>query len=419
MNRRHLMLAGACALTARPAFAADNLETLAHDAWIYALPLVETAGQRAGVPSNRLVHRRVLADFRSRNVTTPNNDTLYSSAQLDLSAGPVTLVLPKFGPRYFSVQLMDAYTNSFSVLGTRTIGGDGGTFTIGLMGPASRKAIVSPTRHVWLLTRILITGPEELDTVHALQDAMRLTGPARPPAATFARRQAPWSEFLAAADKLMVLDPPPAADAPMLKRLALLGIGEGKFDASKFTAAEGVQIQAGLDRARTERRALPEGTRGKNGAVVGNFATDYELRALVAVTGLAALPPDEATYMRLTPPPGGFDGAKLSRLHFAANAMPPVDAFWSLTMYQPTADGQQFFIENSIGRYAIGDRTKGLVKNADGSLDIWIGAEDPGPERRANWLPAPRGVYTLSLRGYLPKKAMIERSWRPPPVTLA
>jgi hypothetical protein len=161
---------------------------------------------------------------------------------------------------------------------------------------------------------------------------------------------------------------------------------------------------------------LPEAARGRGGGVVGNFGTDYELRAQVAVTGLAALPPDEATYIRLAPPPGGFDGARPARLHFDAGNLPPVESFWSLTMYQPTPEGQLFFIENPIGRYAIGDRTKGLTRNPDGSLDIWIGADDPGPEKRANWLPAPRGPYALTLRGYLPKKAMIDRTWRPPPV---
>jgi hypothetical protein len=417
MNRRHLMLAGAAALAASPALAADDLTSLARDAWVYAVPLIETANQRAGVPPNRLVHRRVLADFRSRGVTTPNNDTLYSSAQLDLSGGPVTLTLPRFGSRYYSVQLMDAYTNSFSVLGTRTIGGQGGTYTIGLKGAKGPNLVVSPTPHVWLLTRILISGPEELDAVHALQDGMTLTGPARPPAPAFARRNAPWAEFLAAADKLMVADPPPTADKLMLERLAKLGVGQGRFDPTRFSTAEAAKIQAGLDGARADRRPLGDVVRGKNGAVVGNFGTDYDLRAQVAIGGLAALPPEEAAYMRVPPPPGGFDGSKLARLHFAAGGLPPVNAFWSLTMYQPTADGQLFFIENPIGRYAIGDRTTGLVKNADGSLDIWIGADDPGPERRANWLPAPKGPYALNLRGYLPKPAMIEGRWRPPPLT--
>jgi hypothetical protein len=152
--------------------------------------------------------------------------------------------------------------------------------------------------------------------------------------------------------------------------------------------------------------------------VVGNFGTDYELRAQVAVGGLAALPPEEAMYLPIRPP-AGVDGSRLVRLHFAADALPPVDAFWSLTLYQPTADGQLFFIENPIGRYAIGDRTKGLVKNFDGSLDIWIGADDPGPERRPNWLPAPKGPYSLNLRGYLPKKTMIDGRWKPPPLTPA
>ena len=150
-------------------------------------------------------------------------------------------------------------------------------------------------------------------------------------------------------------------------------------------------------------------------ADLGDFGQDYLFRARVAVGGLGALPRHEAMYMRAVAPGGRprfGDGAW--RLNFPPGQLPPVDAFWSLTMYEATAQGF-FLTENPLGRYAIGDRTKGLRRNADGSLDIWIARQDPGGGRTENWLPAPAtGPYIMSLRAYVPKDALLTGAYRIP-----
>ena len=156
--------------------AETDLKTAATEAWLYGLPLVEIAttrsrGQALGQSMNAFAHVRNLANHKHRAVTTPNNDTLYSSAHLDLSAGPVTITLPAAGERYLSLQLMDAYTNSFAVLGTRTTGPNGGTFT--LVGPTEAaegpRVVRAPTNHVWALARILVDGPHDLEAARGVQ----------------------------------------------------------------------------------------------------------------------------------------------------------------------------------------------------------------------------------------------------------
>lgn len=138
--------------------------------------------------------------------------------------------------------------------------------------------------------------------------------------------------------------------------------------------------------------------------------------------GLAALPPAEAMYMQPALPGSGrmIDGPGPWKLHFPAGRLPPVDAFWSLTMYEATPDGQFFLVDNPVGRYAIGDRTPGLKTAADGSLTLWIARADPGGERSANWLPAPAsGPFSLSLRAYLPKEELRDGRYRLPPLSPA
>jgi hypothetical protein len=146
-------------------------------------------------------------------------------------------------------------------------------------------------------------------------------------------------------------------------------------------------------------------------AGIGVYGTDYGLRASVALGGLAALPPQEAMYLSATGP--HLVGSTKMRLVFPPGQTPPVGAFWSLTMYEPTQEGRQFFVANPLNRYAIGDRSPGLAKNADGSLEILIQTTKPAG-REANWLPAPEGRFTLNLRAYLPKPALLEGQWEPP-----
>ena len=406
------------------------LSEAAREAWVYALPLIEVASTRTGTGAfgggiNELSHMRDLADHASRAVTTPNNDTLYSSAQLDLSRGPVTLTLPASGDRYLSVALMDAWTNNFAILGTRTTGTEGGTYR--LIGPeepgGGPGTVRSPTNHVWALARILVDGPHDLVAARAVQSGLSVQGPAFPPQPRRGGRSDPWQAYFAAADALMVENPPPATDGAVLARIAPMGLGEGSFDPARFSDEEAAAIEAGVAKARSTLHHYAPGKAGViNGwtypkAELGNFGQSYGFRALVALGGLAALPPVEAMYMRAVGEHRGlYDGTRPWRLHFQADKLIPVDSFWSLSLYEGTADGQFFFTDNPIHRYAIGDRTPGLTYNADGSLDIWISHERPAEGRRGNWLPAPAGPFALFMRAYFARPALLDGQYRLPAV---
>lgn len=412
-----------------------SLREAARDAWIYCLPLIEMAGARsrgltplpnAPIRVNLFGHARVLAGPDSRAVTTPNNDTLYSTAWIDLSGEPVTLVIPPTGERYFSLALMDMFTNNFAVLGTRTLGGEGATITLaGPRSPADPGVLRSPTNWVWALGRTLVDGPDDLAAAHAVQDGLRIIarqggrtpGPPTP-------RDAPWNAYFGYAQRLLADNPPPVTDMAFFRRIRALQLGPaGGFDRARFSDDEMDEAAAGVEDA----RALLRGGAGGSARAVGgwtypdphlgDFGQDYLLRARTALGGLAALPPAEAIYLRPVAPDGRglFDGPGRWRLRLPGPV--PVDAFWSLTLYEATPEGQFFLTRNPINRYAIGDRTPGLKRGRDGSIDILISREDPGPADRANWLPAPAtGPWSVSLRAYLPKPDLLSGAYRLPPL---
>ena len=377
-------------------------------------------------PINTIGNKRRLATPADQLVTTPNNDTLYSASWIDLAAGPVTITLPKTGRRYFSVALMDMYSNNFKVLGTRTTGEDGGTFV--LHGPQSEpsdpSAIRAPTPWVWLLARLLVDGPDDLRTAVALQRQIDVSGPqGRRPLRSVARN-APWNEYFARVQLLMNEDPPLASDATLLQRIAPLGLKPGgTFDGSRFTSAQAAEIEAGIKDAKKTCLSPMAGRTIKGWSYpktdLGDFGQDYAYRAHIAVDSLAALPVAEAMYMSAVNEEGdiALDSGKSWRLSFARDALPPVDAFWSITAYHITASGERFLIENPISRYSIGDRTPGLQRSSDGSLDIWLSTEDPGKHRTANWLPTPRGrPFSIVLRTYLPRAPLIAGAYDLPPL---
>ena len=436
MNRRELLaVAGVIGMVpaARAFAAAGDLRSAAREAYIYCLPLIEMAqararmlrgeagGQPAGV--NQFKPTRDLAGPQNRTITSPNNDTLYNNAWLDLTKGPVTLVIPPTGDRYISVALMNMYSDNDAILGTRTTGNGGGRYTI--VGPGQPgqgpNTVRLSTPHGWCLGRILNDGPADLPACHKVQDALTLHGPTGAAPPVYANRKSPWQDYFASAQQLLISDPPPAVDGVALQRMGLLGIGaRGGFDPSKFDAAAAREIAAGVAEAipaiaRGNAANIVQGWNYPRGAI-GYFGQDYLFRAGVALGGLAALTPPEATYLR----PVGDKGAGTPlngsyRLSFAAGKLPPVNAFWSLTMYEATPDGQFFLTPNRLNRYSIGDRTPGLKTNADGSLDIWIGRDDPGGDRTSNWLPAPAsGPFSISLRNYLAKFELLDGRWRAP-----
>ncbi|HUC66532.1 MAG TPA: DUF1254 domain-containing protein [Stellaceae bacterium] len=414
-----------------------GLEKDAFVAWLYVLPLIEMARARSlltgprrngqVVRINTIVHARQLAGPEEHAITAPNADTLYSSAFVDLTRGPVTVVLPETGARYFSVAVLDMYTNVDIVLGTRTTGGAAGTYR--LIGPHARpgsdRDLPLATPHGWLMARVLVDGEADLAEAHRVQDGLKVSGPETPPPPVYAARDAVWTEYFGSAQALLESDPPTfKAGYDAFDRVRRAG-SSGNFERGGYHADDARAMEAGVARA----RAWVESA-GKRGNFIdgwnyprpdlGRFGDNFLFRAAVALVGLGALPREEAMYMRAAGDDGTglFHGDGLYRLRLSQPV--PVKGFWSLTMYEATSDGQFFFTWNALNRYAIGDRTKGLARNADGSLDIWIGRQDPGGAKRPNWLPAPaRGPFALVLRAYLPQADLLDGRYRLPAITPA
>lgn len=424
------MLAAAAAALAGRATAATgraDLRRLGYDALIYLLPIYEMAAARArtlsdGREQNVFRHARKLATAKSWAVTTPNSDTLYSSAWIDLSEG-VDIALPKTGSRYFSLALMDAYSNNFAVLGgADRIRAD--TIRVTHDGPPGRGlTITSPTPMVWALARTYAGGEQDLPEAQAVQDQLRILTPpvANPGFAPAPARTDPLG-LLAYAQAALSANPPPELDRAMLRRLAALGFGVGgAFPPTGLTTAQLEEIRAGAAQALADLKV--DDGKPVQGWIyekpdTGDFGRDYLNRARVALTGLAALPLSEALYLKGAGdhPNGDYDGAVEHRIVFPRGALPPTDAFWSVTLYEPTADGQLFFFDNPQNIYSVGSNSGPLVAEPDGAVTVLISAKPPEPALRRNWLPAPVGPFRLQFRVYRPGKALLSGVYRVPPV---
>jgi hypothetical protein len=398
-------------------------------AYAYTFPYYEMARTRfvsaevQKLPVNTLNHRRALADHTARTVTTPNNDTLYSSAWLDLSAGPVELSVPHMpAGRYWSVQFMDASTRTAALIGSRHEGEGRLTVWIAREGdttepPAGVRVLRLPTRDVWMLGRIVVDGPHDLPAVHALQDGMVLrpvkAGPAPgAPVAPTVPRGSPTdgANYLAVVNDMLQRNGVPMADQDRFKRWAAFGLGTHTTaeQGTAFTAALpalNAALRSGAPRAATarvvQRWVYPN-------PAIGTYGTDHGLRAAVALSGLGALPPAEALYLNALTDSSGqpLHGTHRYRVRFPAQGI-GAQGFWSLSMYQIEPDGRLFFIDNPIRRYAVGNRSAGLVKHDDGSMELVVQAQEPAEAaQKANWLPAPAGPFRLSLRAYLPTAAL-------------
>lgn len=435
MNRRQFAQslttgAAALALGAPRAFAQSPASI--RDAFLYGFAPYEmarlAARSTAASGFNRFAHRTTLADHTARTVTTPNNDTLYSSAWVDLSGGPVEFVSPSVIGRYFSVAFMSAFTDNFRLVGTRATGGRGGRFWIvgpGFRGvaPAGVELIRSPTTDLWVLARILVDGASDLEAATAVQRRFTMT-PATADAIT-PRRVAPTSandahNFLAVVNESLWRSRNGSGPASRAARYRATGLGPVESDT--WDALPEVQRALWQGTITQTLGELKSGF-GKKGreiggwfypaANTGNFGDDDAFRAQIALSGIGALPPEEAVYLSAAKDAKGaeLNGAAAYTFSLPAGGA-PVDAFWSLTMYEPDADGRWFFIDNPIHRYAIGNRTPGLKVNADGSLAITLGADQPADT--SNWLPAPRGPFRVSFRAYLPRANLRSGQWTLP-----
>jgi hypothetical protein len=430
----------------------DDLRTLSYEATLYFYPLVTMdvtrlqainapAGTKPGFgPPNQFHHFRAFPTAEFRNVVRPNFDTLYSSAFLDLTAGPVILHAPDTDDRYYMLPLIDMWTDVFANPGKRTTGTDAKDFVVTGPGhtgelPEGLPVIAAPTPYVWIIGRTQTNGPADYDAVHKVQDGYRITpigeapnhvvdpdyNTSTEPLKIVNKMSA--ADFFGYAADLLAVNPPHPTDFSQLARIAKLGIMAGApFDASRFSTDQLAEIDAGRAAALQDMLAALNtlGTKidgwttfTETMGVYGNY---YFKRAVVTLVGLGANPAEDAVYPLLTADADGkpITGENDYVIHFDADKLPPAYAFWSVTMY----DAEGFQVANELERFAIGDRDP-LTYNADGSLDLYLQHANPGPERESNWLPAPLGPLGVTMRLYAPRREVLDGRWHPPAVQKA
>lgn len=439
----------------------ESYET-AKDAYIYAYPLMTmdltrrvttnvSSPQGVSAPMGQIAKLREYPNASFNAITAPNADTLYTVTWLDVSKEPWVLSIPDLKGRYALFPLLDGWTDVFQVPGKRTTGTGAQKYAItgpGWSGtlPAGVTEYKSPTGMVWLLGRIYCTGtPEDYAAVHALQDHMSVVPlssygkPYSPPPGTVdssldtktavrdqinAMDGASYFKHFA---ELLKTNPPSADDAAMVAKLAKIGIVPGQdFDVSKLdpSTADGIAKapKPAQDKiAAWMKESLVAGdAKLENGwtftTKTGLYGTNYLQRALITWFGLGANRPEDAVYPTSEGPDivQKYSGANKYVLHFDKGQTPPVDGFWSVTMY----NAQYFFVDNPLNRYNVSQRNK-FIMNADGSTDIYIQADSPGKAKEANWLPSPKDDFVLMMRLYWPKTtdpSILNGSWKPPQV---
>jgi hypothetical protein len=430
---------------------------VAISAYIYLYPLVTMeltrqqatnieAGKRPGCgPMNTFSHMREFPAAEFKTVVRPNFDTLYSSAWLDLTGGPV-VVSAGADPdgRYYELPMYDMWTDVFAVPGQRTTGTAAGSWAVVPPGwpgslPGGVDRIEAPTPHVWIIGLTQTNGPTDYPAVHKIQDAFCLTplshwGHEAPPMTAVIDPDVDLEtppleqvhsmsadEFFTRGLGLMRRHPPHLTDWSLLAQMRRLGLvaGAGFADLEADIRAALQDVPGAALQAM--QQAFPRLAKVVNGwqvnidtmGVYGNF---YVKRAVIAMVGLGANAPEDAVYPVLLSDADGhpLTGENDYVLHFDRDELPPVHAFWSVTMY----DAEGFQAANPLNRFAIGDRDA-LRYNPDGSLDLYLQHTSPGPDRDANWLPAPRGPLGVTMRLYSPKASVLTGTWTPPAVRRA
>ena len=441
-----------------PSLSVVEAINIAVDAYIYGYPLVTfemVRKQQTNVatadaehaPMGQMIKMRTYPAVDNHCCAAPNADTLYTEVWLDVSKEPWILGIPDMGDRYYIVPMLDGWSEVFNVAGSRTTGGKAQTYAItgpGWSGalPQGVTQVKSPTAMVWVLGRIYSSGtPEDYEAVHALQDRFSVVPlsaygkPYTPPSGvvdvgidmkTSVRKQVNDLDIIAyfkTLTELMKINPPTAQDAPILARMARIGLTPGRdFDPGKlgFLDYEALKIvpklavlEMGLHLTRQQTtNGWLYFTKG-----VGNFGTDYLLRGMANLLGPGWNRPQDATYplSQKDANDDEYDGANYKYVvRFEKGQLPPAEAFWSLTMY----GSDFFFVANSINRYDLAQRNR-LVANPDGSVELYIQAESPGIDKEANWLPAPNGKFVLVMRIYSPRAtqpSILDGSWTPPAV---
>jgi hypothetical protein len=438
-----------------------KLRDIGAQGFIYGLPIVmnygvmyEFAVDRSSsqfkAPFNRIANAHDVFTYKDTAVVTPNSDTPYSNIWMDLRAEPLVLSVPAVDPkRYYSVQLCDGNTYNYGYIGSRATGSEAGDYLVvgpswsGLVPAGIKRFFRSSTQFSLALYRTQLFNPADIDNVIKVQDGYKvqalsayLNKPAPPaaPAIDFPKfdKELAQSNFFEFLDFALQFAPLWPNEAEIRANLASIGVGPGKSRSFKdLSPDEKLEVAAGAkDGAVKIEAAAANSGKNVNGWRVGAgggdaqfYNGDWLKRAAVAKAGIYANDAVEATYpfTRADSEGAPLDGSQhVYALTFAADAPPPVNAFWSVTMY----DGKtQLLIENPINRYLVNSpMLPDLKKNADGSVTIYIQSKSPGADKEANWLPAPDGPMYLVMRLYWPKAAPPsilppgEGTWRPPGV---
>lgn len=461
MNTQQLscgLLIAMSLMTPHSAWADDELSDgavseIAIEAYLYAYPLlvmdvtrqVTTNASTAiagslNAPVNQFAHMRAFPDATFTDVVRANADTLYSSLWFDVRREPLVIHVPDSGGRYYLLPMLDMWTDVFASPGKRTTGTATQTFAI--VGPQWKGRIPqgidiirAPTATGWMIGRTQTDGTSDFASVHKFQDELTATPlsawgkdytPPKaslnpnistdPPTEQVARMGA--AEFFERFIELTSDNPPHAHDYPILARMKRIGLEPGKpFELSKAPP----RIQTALTKAiplahkKITGGLASAGTSVNNWGMIlppiGTYGTDYFRRAVIAYGGLGANVIEDAIYPSAFVDADGkpFDSEKAYVLHFKKDEIPPVRAFWSLTMY----NDKQAFADNPLNRYAIGDRDP-LTFNEDGSLTLYIQRNSPGKSKESNWLPAPKsGGFSMNMRLYWPKPEALDGTWQP------
>ena len=439
-------------------------KAIAEEGFIYGLPLVmnyavmyefavDTKSSQFKAPFNEINNQHRVATYEDTAVVTPNSDTPYSILWLDLRAEPMVLSVPAVAKtRYYSVQLVDGNTYNFGYIGSRATGSEPGNYLV--VGPdwkgetpaGIKKVFSSTTPFAFTIFRTQLFNPGDMPNVEKVQAGYKAQ-----PLSAFLKQPAPPAapkiDFLPATtegikknfyeylDAALQFVPPSREDKDVRARLASIGIGPGKtFEFKDLSlehkAAVLLAMKEGDDKV---DKFLASGMKDVNGWSIGSFfgdrafyKGDWLMRAGAAKGGIYGNDAVEATYpfTRVDAKGETLDGSKHSyTLTFPAGQLPPVNSFWSVTMY----DGKsQLLIKNPINRYLINSpMLPGMKKNADGSLTLYIQKDSPGKAKEANWLPAPNGTIYLVMRLYWPKDTPPsilppgEGTWKPPGVVAA
>ncbi|AYG58190.1 DUF1254 domain-containing protein [Rhizobium jaguaris] len=456
-----LLFSVAC--LAPPALAAESVSSeeahaIAVDAYIYLYPLVTmdiTRKQATNVEAGKVFGRGPANEFTNvpefppanfRDVVRPNFDTLYSIAWLDMTKEPMVVSAPDTDGRYYLLPMLDMWTDVFASPGWRTTGTAKADFVVvppGWQGkelPAGTQRVDAPTPFVWIVGRTKTDGPDDYAAVHKIQAGYKVTplsqwgketDPVKvaidptidmktPPKTTVDAMSAD-AFFVYAADLLKV-NPPHSTDQPIIARMKRIGIEPGKsFDIGKVDPVVAKALEgAPADAQKLMEWKTPTLARVANGwsmntDTMGVYGNYYLKRAIVAQLGLGANLPEDAVYpLNLGDEKGNpLTGANHYTIHFDKQTLPPVNAFWSVTLY----DSEGFQVGNDLNRFAVSSWMP-FQYNPDGSLDLYLQNANPGKQREANWLPAPTGPFNLTMRLYGPKAEALTGKWNPPPVTI-